>query len=343
MGGNIAKASLTGVLFATVLYFAMAVVPFSPEFSQAQAAFVMPVTGYAFLVVCGLWTSFGLAVLFGSVDATGGQLFFPAFLAVFGAQWVVPMLEPLISGEASGVMAGSDLLYVLCAAAITSLILVLLAVLLFKTAKKAEPKPPAAKPAEKYKLKPLELFIKLLVLPVIYCVVYFLLWYFLLWRTEAARVYYSDSAELGTFMRVIINMLETNAKTAAIALLRGLLYALSMLPLLMRLKSKRGVFIGICVIFISSSGTLMLIPNPIMPDAVRIAHVAETFAATCVYALLCGLILHTCFKKQKAALVKQAVFDDVKPAAAARTHAGAAKPPVSAASQPPTARAAAGK
>lgn len=313
MGGNLAKAPLVGVFYGAMLWFIISLLPRSAAYAEAAAAFTMPVSGQLFLLVAAVVFAAACAVAFSG--ARRGGIPFVAMLALTacGVQWAAPLLRQLLLGETTGVMTGGDTLFELLGGCAMTILALVLAALLYKTPDKATPggKPPAE---TKYKLGVLGLVIRLLVLPFIFFLLYYLLWYFLFWRVDAAREFFGRAEKLN-FMGEIIAILVDRGREAAVTLLVGLAYALFSLPLLFQMQGKRVLFIATNTLLYLTAALRYLIPTPVMPDAVRMAHLPETGLLLLLYGVITGLLLHTAFAKQEAAAAPGVPAKGAKPGA----------------------------
>jgi len=326
----LAKTPLLAIIYAAILSFIAIFIPPSEAFAETLAEFQMPYTGYLFTVVYGLYVSILLAALYHFSKHRGFKLMLLLLLPVLFTQCVVPMLGQVLYGEATGVMSGSDSLMELAKRAGAVIFVMLLAALLFKRPLKdgEEEKPKPKKPLPKnkkqeptevtYKIKKIDLAVKMLVLPVVYCVLYFLVWYFVLWQSEAARVYYSGDPELRSFVTEIVYMLLENVRLVPLALLKGLLLAFCMIPLLKELEANRILFIGTTIALFLGPAVHMLIPSPLMPESVRIAHLIELSVIAVLYGALAGFLMHISLLRR--------VPQQVVAAPAAKTKKGAAAP-----------------
>ena len=297
MGGNLAKTPLTAACYAALFYFTLEMLPWSEGFLQKTQGFVMPTTGYLLIIGYGLWVSLALALLWSGANAKGLKLLLPALVSLLGLQWVLPLLRQMLFGEVTGVMTQPDTLLLLAAGCIAGVLLLVLALLLFSGGVQAQGKPALpAKATAKYKIKPLGLIIRVLVLPVIFCVLYFLLYYLLLWPNAAARAYYGGVENQGIIAEVIY-MLLNNARMVPMVLCEGLLAVLCAIPLMMQLQAKRGLYIVVNTMLCASGALLMFLPGPLMQDAVRISHFITFLAIYAPYGAFSAFLLHTGLSK----------------------------------------------
>lgn len=298
MGGNLAKAPLVGIFYGTLLWFVAALLPRSAAYAEAAGPFVMPTVGLLMLLAVAVVFAAACAVAFGGARKGGVPFIAMLALTACGAQWLAPLLRQLLLGETTGVMTTGDTLFELLAGCGATILALVLAMLLYKTPDKAAFPGGKAPPEAKYKLGVLGLVIRLLVLPLIFFLLYYLLWYFLFWRVDAAREFFGRAEKLN-FMGEVIAILVDRGKEAAVTLLVGLAYALISLPLLFQMQGKRVLYIAANTLLYLTAALRYLIPSPIMPDAVRMAHLPETGLLLLLYGIIAGLLLHTAFRKQE--------------------------------------------
>jgi hypothetical protein len=248
------------------------------------------------------------------------------FAAFLLTQAAAPELQRIVFGETSGTMARADILLGLAALMSAVLFMLLVAFLLFKAPAAAPPHANAPPPA-KYRIKKLHLIVKIVVLPIIYCVLYFVAWYFLLWREQAARAYYGGPEDPVTFAAAIVSILLNDARQVPMALAVGLLATVGLLPLLFQMPGKRPLYMASSVLLLAGPAVRLLVPSPIMPDSVRMANVLLQAALAVAFGALAGIMLHTSIKKDVAPAPARAPAT-AKPAPAGAT---AAKTPPAAA------------
>lgn len=127
---------------------------------------------------------------------------------------------------------------------------------------------------------------KLALIAVAYMVLYFTFGYFVAWRTPAVREYYGG-VDPGTFAAQLRSVFSKTPWLPALQLLRGLLWAALALPVI---RMMRGGWweagLGVALLFSVVACGQLLLPNPYMPDAVRMAHLAETASSNFIFAWL---------------------------------------------------------
>ena len=132
---------------------------------------------------------------------------------------------------------------------------------------------------------------KLAVIASTYVVLYFTFGYFIAWRNAAVREYYGgvDTGSFSAHMQVV---LRTTWWLIPLQMVRGVLWALLALPLIRSMKGawpETALTIGL--LFAVVMNAQLLIPNPYMPETVRMAHLIETATSNFVFGLLVGWLL----------------------------------------------------
>lgn len=293
MGGNLAKSPLIAVIYAALLHFIAVFLPFSEGYTQSLGAHETTLFGYLMLIGYCLFSCIAAAIAFSALDKGGVGALLPLLPSFLGLGFVVPMLQPFLEGETTGVMTSRDILMRLAQGAAGLILMLVLSMLLC-----GKKEPPPAK--EKHKIGVLNLVIFLLVLPILYTVIYFLVSYFLGWTNEVVRNFYGGHPDNG-LLNMLVNMLLERPSAAGYALLRGLLLALFSLPLMLQLAGKKVMYIVLNAMLCASGALLYLMPSPLMPDEVRIPHLLVNGIVLLVYGALSAFLLHGTFQKSEPA------------------------------------------
>ncbi len=321
MGSYLLKTPLTAIIFAAVWQFSAAFFPISESFGEITAAFAMPLSGYAFMLALGFWLSLVTALIMG-----GGNPGIKSALMVFGSflltQAAAPALSDAVRGEATRSMTRGDVLLDAAAFTCGMLFLTVMALLLFKPAEPATTQA-QAKPEPKYKIKKLDLIIKIVVLPIIYSIFYFISWYFFLWRNQDARLHYGGPEDSVSFVEAVVAMLLTDIGHLSIALLAGIIITAGLLPTLLLLPGKRLLYILTSVMLLAGPAVKMLIPSPVMPEEVRYSLLLEHLILAVVFGALAGIMLHLSVRKIEATAPAVSTAP-ARPATAAGARPGAA-------------------
>lgn len=125
----------------------------------------------------------------------------------------------------------------------------------------------------------------LLLAVVIWPIVYFMAGYLIAWQFSEVRNYYSGSTEMASFYSIMKGNVLSGLYLFQI--LRGFLWVLIAILVLTSLKGRmirKGIILGLLLAFLGSSQ--LLLPNPIMPDVVRIPHLIETSTSSFLWGLI---------------------------------------------------------
>jgi hypothetical protein len=139
----------------------------------------------------------------------------------------------------------------------------------------------------------------ILISVVIWPVVYFLAGYLIAWQFTEVRLYYSGTAEMATFFSIMKDNVESGLYFFQI--FRGVCWILIGLIVIGSIKGTwihKGIILGLLFAILGSSG--LILPNPVMPDMVRMAHLIETAPSS----FLWGFIIAWFFKEVSTYEVK---------------------------------------
>lgn len=131
---------------------------------------------------------------------------------------------------------------------------------------------------------------EMLLLSVAYVIIYFVFGYLVAWRFEAVRMFYSGSAVDAGFIGQMKHTLQEKPFIFLFQLLRGLLWIVMGLPLLLYLKGGKNEKVIAFVILYSVTAIQLIVDNPFMPHQVRIAHLLEVGSSNALFGLLIGWV-----------------------------------------------------
>lgn len=140
-------------------------------------------------------------------------------------------------------------------------------------------------------LQPREWAWRLAVIAVTYVILYFTFGYFIAWQNPAVREYYGGLDHGGFFAHMRFVVSDT-PWLVPFQLLRGLLWAAIALPVIFMMKGRRQeTALAVGLLFAVVMNSQLLLPNPYMPDGVRMAHLVETASSNFIFGWLVGWIL----------------------------------------------------
>jgi hypothetical protein len=131
---------------------------------------------------------------------------------------------------------------------------------------------------------------KLSLIVVAYILIYFTFGYFIAWKVEAVRAFYNGT-DPGNFFVHMANVLRTEPLLFLLQAVRALLWAAIAIPIIKMMKGdwwESGLAVALLFAVMTS---LLLLPNPLMPDEVRMAHLLETATSNFLFGWLVVLNL----------------------------------------------------
>jgi hypothetical protein len=132
---------------------------------------------------------------------------------------------------------------------------------------------------------------KLAVIALAYLILYFTFGYFIAWRNPAVREYYGG-IDVGGFFAHLSTVLAEMFWLIPFQILRAMLWVVIALPVIRMMKGTRPeTALAIGLLFAVVMNAQLLLPNPYMPEAVRIAHLIETASSNFIFGLLVGWLL----------------------------------------------------
>lgn len=131
---------------------------------------------------------------------------------------------------------------------------------------------------------------KLSLIVLAYLFLYFTFGYFIAWKNPAVRAYYGGSDPSG-FISHITSLLRHEPLLFLLQAVRALLWIAIALPVIKMLKGEwweRGLAVGLLFAVMTSQ---LLLPNPLMPNEVRMVHLVETATSNFLFGWVVTLIL----------------------------------------------------
>jgi hypothetical protein len=132
---------------------------------------------------------------------------------------------------------------------------------------------------------------KLAVIAVLYVVLYFTFGYFIAWRDPVVRAYYHGTDE-GSFFANFRTVLHNTPWLVPFQILRGLLWVGFALPVVRMMKGRwPETALAIALLFSVVMNSQLLLPNPFMPEPVRMRHLIETASSNFIFGAIVGWML----------------------------------------------------
>lgn len=115
---------------------------------------------------------------------------------------------------------------------------------------------------------------------------YFTCGYYIAWKSPELAQFYGGS-DPGSYYLQLLSLVRDDPLTFPFQFLRGLLWGLVAVLLAGSLRGSRlSAALISALLLISLFSILLLLPNPLMPEAVRLAHLAETIVSRGLFAFL---------------------------------------------------------
>jgi hypothetical protein len=132
---------------------------------------------------------------------------------------------------------------------------------------------------------------KLAVIAVLYVVLYFTFGYFIAWRDPVVRAYYrgTDEGDFFTHFHIVV---RDTPWLVPFQVLRGLLWVGFALPVVRMMKGRwPETALAIALLFSVVMNSQLLLPNPFMPEPVRMTHLIETASSNFIFGAIVGWLL----------------------------------------------------
>lgn len=244
-------------------------------------------SGDFFLLITSALNAFAVLYFIYNSRRYGWKLVGSIFLVLFGIQFFMSQIETVWFND-SLKMEPNLIMTIVVGGAIMAFLFAIAATMLTGRFSSSESTP---YPLPKVNFMTLWKEILLLAL-ILWPAVYFLAGYLIAWQFEAIRLYYSGSVVMESFF----TMMKANFATGLyfFQIFRGFLWVLIAMIVISTSTGSwlhRGLILGLLLSFLGSSQ--LLLPNPIMPEMVRIGHLIETSTSSFIW----GFILTWFLKK----------------------------------------------
>jgi hypothetical protein len=134
---------------------------------------------------------------------------------------------------------------------------------------------------------------RIAVVAVLHVATYYTAGYYLAWKNPAVRQYYGGS-DPGSFLLQLKSIAVGTPWMFPYQLAQGVLWALLVVLLVRMLAGSRLQVAVIAAFFLGVIGPCMLLlPNPVMPDTVRVTHLVETIVSRVVFGFVAVWLLRS--------------------------------------------------
>lgn len=134
-----------------------------------------------------------------------------------------------------------------------------------------------------------EWILKLSLIVLVYLFLYFTFGYFIAWKNPAVREFYGGNDPEG-FVAQIASLLRNEPQLFLLQAVRALLWTAIAVPVIKMMRGARWeAGLAVALLFAVMTSQLLL-PNPLMPAEVRMAHLVETATSNFLFGWLVVLI-----------------------------------------------------
>jgi hypothetical protein len=131
---------------------------------------------------------------------------------------------------------------------------------------------------------------KLSLIVIAYLVIYFTFGYFIAWKSAAVRAYYGGS-DPGSFLAQMRSVVRDTPLLLPLQVVRAILWTAIAAPVIRMMKGQWWeAGLAVALLF-AVTGSQLLLPNPLMPQEVRMVHLLETATSNFLFGWLIVLIL----------------------------------------------------
>lgn len=239
----------------------------------------------ALLTVCFLDTLVLAYIILRSRWA-GWRLIATVFFVFYGVMTFMSQIESAVfQFLPPGVLPRLFLMGIFIAAPFSLLAVIILGKRKADTAKANEPNSRLLMPKKEWAWK-------LTVVAIAYVIIYSTFGYFIAWKNPAVQAFYGGIDE-GNFFAHMRIVLTSSPWFLPFQALRGMLWALLALPVIRMMKGRwQETAIAVGLLFAVLMNSQLLLPTPLMPEAVRMTHLIETASSNFLLGYFIVWLLH---------------------------------------------------
>jgi hypothetical protein len=137
---------------------------------------------------------------------------------------------------------------------------------------------------------------KLCLIVIAYVIIYFTFGYFIAWKSPAVRAYYGGG-DPGSLLAQMSSVIRETPWLIPLQAVRALLWAAIAVPVIRMMKGRWWeAGLAVALLFGVVGTSLLLLPNPLMPPEVRMAHLVETASSNFLFGWLMVRVL--CWRRR---------------------------------------------
>lgn len=273
----------------TVLYFicfaaiSAALLPFPSE----QPAPVQAGGALAALLAVSLLNTLVLGYVILRSRWAGWKLVLAMFFVSYGVMTVMPQIETafFVTRLPPGMLPRLFLSGAIIAALFSSLAVLILG--------KRRSNPTISDRHSRLDMPAGEWVGKISLIVIAYLVIYFTFGYFIAWKNAAVRAYYGGS-DPGSFLAQMSSVLRDTPLLLPLQAVRAILWTAIAVPVIRMMEGQWWeTGLAVALLFAVVMNSQLLLPNPFMPQEVRMVHLLETATSNFLFGWLTVLILRS--------------------------------------------------
>ena len=215
----------------------------------------------------------------------GWRLVATIFLVFYGVTTFMSQIESavFITGLPPGALPRLFVMGALVAAPFSALAVLIMG--------KRRASTPDAGPNARLRMPASEWAWKLAIISLVYVILYFTFGYFVAWRHPEVRAYY-NGVDAGGFFAHMAMVVRDTPWLIPFQIVRALLWTALALPVIRMMKGGRlETALAVGLLFSVVMNAQLLLPNPYMPEVVRMAHLTETASSNFLFGAFIGWLL----------------------------------------------------
>ena len=275
------KTMLVVFVASVIFIIGSALVPYSETFKAATSN--SDPSSILFLFLNNLWLCVTIIYLVKHSNWLGNKLLFGTMFVLFMVYCFMTQIETWFFGNAFAILTKMDIVLITLTNFIPILVAVPLSIKMFGKERKSS--------GNESLIETRDLVKKVIILGLCYVVVYFMFGYFIAWQFREVRVFYSGNAIKTSFIEKLILNYQENAIIYPFQFLRGILFTLSIMPLVYMMRGKsKALLISLCLVYLCPA-VVLIIPNILFPDMVRWAHFLEMMTSMFCFAVISWYVI----------------------------------------------------
>jgi hypothetical protein len=224
------------------------------------------------LLLDRLVVAFIFAYILENTNLRGLRLAGLMFWLAFGITTFVMQIETIVFGSAFPMLSTLDVIKLAFTALVGTLLFVPLSMLVMGKWKNNDvPVRPLFKK---------EYLLPLAILSVVFPILYFFFGFFVAWQSAAVREFYATTT-----------ITSAQPLLTIIQVARGVLWVLAGLPLLVLFEKRCHAIIASILCYSLLTSFSLILPNPLMPEAVRLTHLVEISTSMAIFGALFGWLM----------------------------------------------------